>query len=142
MVEKKLAWQSKLVLLAVLPFAGADVVLADPLVGVASGPSSHLDGGPEPAAGPGVLKLRAATRGGALAGATITASLMFSTVDRSLSALANGADSGAGRLPARLARHARWAGKRKSGWARRRRRRGRTASQVAANLGVAAHRVK
>ena len=29
----KLVWQSKLVLLAVLPFAGADVVLANPLVG-------------------------------------------------------------------------------------------------------------
>jgi uncharacterized protein (TIGR00297 family) len=75
----KLIWQSKLVLLLVLPFAGASVVLQAhwwsvnywPLVAWTLGISLFL--------GLVVLQLGATTPGGAFAGATITTSLMFST---------------------------------------------------------------
>jgi uncharacterized protein (TIGR00297 family) len=75
----KLIWQSKLVLLLVLPFAGASVVLQThwwavnywPMVAWTLGISLFL--------GLVVLQLGAATPGGAFAGAIITASLMFST---------------------------------------------------------------
>jgi uncharacterized protein (TIGR00297 family) len=75
-----LAWQSKLVLLVVLPFVGANVVL-----------ETSFWAGQEPAVAVWTLglsallglvtwKLRAATPPAAAAGAAITASLMFSTV--------------------------------------------------------------
>src|ERR1039457_943748 len=112
----KLTWQSKLVLLAVLPFAAVGVSLLLGLV---------------------VLKLRAATPAGAATGAVITASLMFSTVTfpyrpwhtalvpvLAVSLLAY--------IATRLGR----AQKERLGTAEKRQ--GRTASQVAANLGFAA----
>ena len=64
---------------------------------------------------------------------------MFSTAIVSLSAVANGPDPGAGGFLARFRRHAAGPGSKRSGWARRRARQGRSAAQVAANLGVAAH---
>lgn len=78
-MRPKLFWQSKLVLLAVLPVAGADLVLQGhwyaeqiPAVALAAlGLSALL----------GLLtwKLRAATTRASVAGAAITASLIFST---------------------------------------------------------------
>ena len=79
MTRKELAWQSKLVLLLVLPFVGADLVLdthwwaaAEPSVTVWTLGLSVL-------LGLITWKLRAATPAAALAGAAITAQLMFST---------------------------------------------------------------
>lgn len=76
----KLRWQSKLVLLLVLPFAGADLVLQTHwwatqmmLVALVTVGLSFL-------LGLVVLKLRAATPSGAATGAVLTASLMFSTL--------------------------------------------------------------
>jgi uncharacterized protein (TIGR00297 family) len=145
--QEKLAWQSKLVLLAVLPFAGTGVLLScfawatDSVAVVAwvAGLSALL--------GLITWKLRAATPMAAASGALITASLMFSTVKFPLEPW---------RLePWRLepwrtalvpvlavsflAFAATRAGRRKKeslGTAEPRR--GRSASQVAANLGIAA----
>jgi uncharacterized protein (TIGR00297 family) len=84
-----------------------------------------------------VLKLRAATRGGAFAGATITASLMFSTLTVPYRPWQTAlipvlAVSLLAWVATRLGREE----KERLGTAERRR--GRTASQIAANLGVAA----
>jgi uncharacterized protein (TIGR00297 family) len=135
--EIKLRWQSKVVLLAVLPFVGADLVLetrlwAEPPLTVAIwtlGISAVL--------GLVTWKLRAATLGAAAAGAAITASLMYSTVMSpyeplrtalmpvvAVFLLAFGAT--------RLGRGT----KERLGTAEGKK--GRTAAQVAANLGVAA----
>jgi uncharacterized protein (TIGR00297 family) len=80
MAQMKLRWQSKLVLLLVLPFAGADLVLQTHwwatqmmLVALVTVGLSFL-------LGLVVLKLRAATPSGAATGAVLTASLMFSTL--------------------------------------------------------------
>jgi uncharacterized protein (TIGR00297 family) len=79
-LQSKLAWQSKLVLLLVLPFVGAHLVLEahwwitqDIRVAEWTLGLSAL---------PGLItwQMRAATSWGSLAGAAITASLMFSTV--------------------------------------------------------------
>jgi uncharacterized protein (TIGR00297 family) len=135
--QSELAWQSKLVLLLVLPFVGADVVL-----------ETHFWAEHEPAVAIWTLglsallglvtwKLRAATPPASAAGAGITASLMFSTVTfpylpwhtalvpvLAVSLLAFAATQ-MGR------------GKKESlGTAEARR--GRSAAQIAANLGVAA----
>ncbi len=80
MAGNKLTWQSKLVLLAVLPFAGTEIVLdcnwwvsqAAPVAIWTIGLSAML--------GLITWRLRAATPAAALAGALITACLMFSTV--------------------------------------------------------------
>jgi uncharacterized protein (TIGR00297 family) len=77
--NKALAWQSKLVLLLVLPVVGADVVLEasfwtahDPAVAFSTlGLSALL--------GLVTWKMRAATSSASLAGAAITANLMFAT---------------------------------------------------------------
>jgi uncharacterized protein (TIGR00297 family) len=135
--QENLKWQSKLVLLLVLPIAGTGLVLqthwwANQISSVAIwtvGLSLLL--------ALVVLKLRAATLAGTCAGAVITASLMFSTVTfpyrpwntalppvLSVSLLAW--------LATRIGR----ARKEELGTAEHRR--GRTASQIAANLGVAA----
>jgi uncharacterized protein (TIGR00297 family) len=135
--RSKLAWESKLVLLAVLPFAGADVVL-----------QTHLWATQMPAVAIStlglslilalvVLKLRAATPGGAFAGAAITASLIFSTEvvpyrPWQTALIPVLAVSLAAHFATRLGREE----KRRLGTAEKRH--GRTASQVAANLGVAA----
>lgn len=136
MAQNVLAWQSKLVLLAVLPFAGTGVLLASfratesPAVVIwTAGLSALL----------GVItwKLRAATPAAAATGALITASLMFSTVESPYEPWRTAL------IPvlavALLAFAATRAGRRKKerlGTAEARR--GRSASQVAANLGVAA----
>jgi uncharacterized protein (TIGR00297 family) len=75
----KLIWQSKLVLLLVLPFAGASVVLQAHWWAVNSWPVAVSTLGLSLLLALVVLQLRAATPGGAFAGAAITASLMFST---------------------------------------------------------------
>ena len=137
MAQKKLAWQSKLVLLLVLPFAAAGVVLQAhwwavnlPTVAIWTLSLSFL-------LGLVVLQFRAATLGAAAAGFVITASLMFSTVifpyqpwrTALMPALAVS-------LLAHFATRLGRSRKEQMGIAERRR--GRTASQVAANLGIAA----
>ena len=132
-----LAWQSKLVLLLVVPFVAIDVLLQShffvqtlPHVAVWTLGLSVL-------LGLAVLKLRAATPAGAAAGGILTASLMFSTVTfpyqpwntalvpvLAVSLLAY--------FATRMGR----AQKERLGTAEERH--GRAASQVAANLGVAA----
>lgn len=137
MTQKELAWQSKLVLLLVLPVAGADVVLQTQFwAGQDAGVAVW-------ALGLGALlglvtwKLRAATPGAAAAGALITANLMFSTAAfpyqpwhtalvpvLAVSLLAFGATRvGSGQ-------------KERLGTAEQRK--GRAAAQIAANLGAAA----
>ena len=137
MAQEKLAWQSKLVLLAVLPFAGTDVLLACfgwatesvAVVVWVIGLSALL--------GLITWKLRAATPAAAAAGALITASLMFSTGEfpyepwhtaliptLAVSTLAFAAT--------RIGRS------RKERLGTAEARRGRSASQVVANLGMAA----
>ncbi|MGD0801570.1 MAG: DUF92 domain-containing protein [Terracidiphilus sp.] len=133
----KLNWQSKLVLLTVLPFAAASVVLqghffAENLVQVAIwtlGLSLLL--------GLAVLQLHAATLAGAFCGATVTATLIFSTATFPNqpwhSALAPVlAVFVLTFIATRLGRG------RKELLGTAERRQGRSASQVAANLGVAA----
>jgi uncharacterized protein (TIGR00297 family) len=135
--QEKLEWQSKIVLLAVLPFAGTDVLLACfawasesvAVVVWVIGLSALL--------GLIVWKLRAATPAAAATGAVITASLMFSTGEfpykpwhtalipvLAVSVLAF--------VATRVGR----ARKERLGTAEARR--GRSASQVVANLGIAA----
>jgi uncharacterized protein (TIGR00297 family) len=135
--RNNLQWQSKTVLLAVLPFVGADVVLEThdwitrmPSVAIWTlGLSAIL--------GLVTLQLRAATPAAAATGAAITANLMFSTVVfpyqpwrtalipvLAVSLLAFGATRVGRRKKERL------------GTAEGRR--GRNAAQVAANLGFAA----
>jgi uncharacterized protein (TIGR00297 family) len=135
-MRPKLAWQSKLVLLAVLPVAGADVVLesqwfATQVPGVAIwavGLSVLL--------GVATWKLRAATPWASVAGAAITASLIFSTAilpyepwhTAIVPVLAVA-------LLAHLATRMGRARKERIGIAEDRH--GRTAAQVSANLGLA-----
>jgi uncharacterized protein (TIGR00297 family) len=75
----KLAWQSKLILLAVLPFAAAGLVLQTHWWAAQSAPVAIWTLGLCGLLGLAVLNLRAATLGGAFAGTIIAASLMFST---------------------------------------------------------------
>ena len=137
MAQEKLAWQSKLVLLAVLPFAGTDVLLACSRWTAYSTHVAIWTLGLSGLLGLVTWKLRAATPAGAAAGALITASLMFSTVvfpyqpwhtalipALAVSLLAFAATRVGRRQKERL------------GTAEARR--GRSASQVAANLGMAA----
>jgi uncharacterized protein (TIGR00297 family) len=140
--QEKLPWQSKLVLLAVLPFAGTGVLLScfawatESVAVVASvaGLSGLL--------GLITWRLRAATPMAAASGALITASLMFSTAAFPLepsrfepwrTALIPVL---AVSLLAFAATRAGRAKKERLGTAEARR--GRSASQVAANLGMAA----
>jgi uncharacterized protein (TIGR00297 family) len=135
--REKLVWQSKLVLLLVMPFAAAGLVLqthwwATQQVSVAIwtiGLSLLL--------GVVVLWLHAATPAGALTGTVITASLMFSTVTYPYEPLHTAlppvlAVSLLAWLATKLGRRK----KEQLGTAEDRR--GRSAAQVAANLGVAA----
>jgi uncharacterized protein (TIGR00297 family) len=135
--QNDLAWQSKVVLLAVLPFAGTGVLLAcfgrateSPAIVIWTAGLSAL-------LGLITWKLRAATPAAAATGACITASLMFSTVEFPYGPWRTAL------VPvlavALLAFAATRAGRRKKerlGTSEARR--GRSASQVAANLGVAA----
>lgn len=135
--QDKLAWQSKLVLLAVLPFAGTDVLLASFGWAIESVAVVVWIGGLSALLGLITWRLRAATPLAAASGTLITASLMFSTaafpfepwrtalipvLAVSLLALA----------ATRVGRGK----KERLGTAEPRR--GRSASQVAANLGMAA----
>lgn len=133
----KLTWQSKLVLLLVLPVAAVGVVLQIPWWAAQSSPVAVWTVGLSLLLALVVVKLKAATPTAAATGAVITASLMFSTVVfpyqpwhtalipvLAVSLLAH--------FATRLGR----AQKERLGTAERRR--GRAASQVAANLGMAA----
>jgi uncharacterized protein (TIGR00297 family) len=136
-IQSNLAWQSKLVLLAVLPFAATDVLLACFGWATVSAAVVIWTLGLNALLGLITWKLRAATPAAAATGALITASLMFSTAEfpyepwhsELIPVLAVS-------LLAFAATHV---GRRKKvqlGTAEARR--GRSASQVAANLGLAA----
>ena len=136
-ISPKQEWQSKTILLLVFPFVGADVVLEThwwwnqmPVVAVWTLGLSIL-------LGVVAFKLRSATAGAALAGAAITASLMFATVSFPYVPWKTALVPvfvllGMTSLATRLGR------KRKEGLGTAESKRGRRASQVAANLGVAA----
>jgi uncharacterized protein (TIGR00297 family) len=137
MLESNLAWQSKTVLLVVMPVVAAGLVLQAHWWATQSAPVAIWTIGLSLVLALVVLKLHAATPAGAVAGAAITADLMFSTVIfpytpwqtalppvLSVSLLAW--------IATRLGRRQ----KERLGTAEERR--GRDASQVAANLGVAA----
>ena len=142
MAQIKLIWQSKLVLLLVLPVAGASVVLQAHWWAVNFWPMAAWTLGLSLLLGLVVLELGAATPGGAFAGALITASLMFSTATFYISEIIPYAPWHTGLIPVlavfvladistRLGREQ----KLRLGTAERRQ--GRTAAQVAANLGIA-----
>jgi len=136
-VSANLNWQSKLVLLLVLPIAGTGLVLhihwwalQVPSVAIWTVGLSLL-------LALVVLKLRAATLAGAATGAVVTASLMFSTVSFPYEPWHTALPPVlAVSLLAWLATRAGRARKEVPGSAESRR--GRSASQIAANLGVAA----
>jgi uncharacterized protein (TIGR00297 family) len=140
--QEKLAWQSKLVLLAVLPFAGTGVLLSCFAWATVSVAAVIWSVGLSVLLGLVTWRLRAATPMAAASGALITASLMFSTAEFPLASerfepwrtalipvlavsLLAFAATRAGRTK-----------KERLGTAEARR--GRSASQVAANLGMAA----
>ena len=136
MKRNDLAWQSKLILLLVLPVAGTDVVLQTQTWMVQSPAVAAWTLGLSGLLGLITWKLRAATPGAAAAGALITANLMFSTASApysplhtamvpvlAVSLLAFGATRVGRRRKERL------------GTAEERT--GRRAAQIAANLGVA-----
>jgi uncharacterized protein (TIGR00297 family) len=79
--QSKLNWQSKFVLLVVLPFVAASVVLQAHWWALQAAPVAIWAIGLSLILGMVTLGLRAATPGAAFAGTVITASLMFSTVD-------------------------------------------------------------
>jgi uncharacterized protein (TIGR00297 family) len=133
----KLVWQSKFVLLAILPLVAAGLVLQTRWWATQSPEVAIWTVGLSLLLGLVTWKLRAATPGAALTGAAITASLMFSTAIfpympwrtalipvLAVSLLAYGTT--------RLGREE----KQRMGLAERHS--GRTSAQVAANLGVAA----
>jgi uncharacterized protein (TIGR00297 family) len=134
--KSNLAWQSKLVLLLVLPFVGADVVLEAHWWAAQNLQVAEWTVGLSVLLGLATWQMRAATPWGAAAGAGITASLMFSTVAFPY-------------LPWRtalvpvlavslMAFLATRAGRgRKEGLGMAESRRGRGAAQIAANLGAA-----
>ena len=143
MARIKLIWQSKLVLLLVLPFAGADVVLQAHWWAVNCWPVAAWTAGLSLLLGLAVLQLHAATPGGAFAGTVITASLIFSTATFTPGEPFPYTPWHTALLPVlalflltsaatRLGRET----KECLGTAERRQ--GRTSAQVAANLGVAA----
>lgn len=137
MTRSELAWQSKLVLLAVLPFAGADVVLEAHYWATQEQPAAVWTLGLSALLGLMTWKLRAATPLAAAAGAVITACLMFST-------LAFPYDPWHTALVPVLAVSLLASAATRVGRARKERlgtaepRKGRSAAQIAANLGVAA----
>ena len=79
-LKSKLAWESKLVLLLVLPFVGADVVLEAHWWATQNLQVAEWTVGLSVLLGLATWQMRAATPWGAAAGSGITASLMFSTV--------------------------------------------------------------
>jgi uncharacterized protein (TIGR00297 family) len=137
MTQSNLAWQSKTVLLVVMPVVAAALVLQAHWWAMQSAPVAIWTIGLSLLLGMVVLKLHAATPAGATAGAAITANLMFSTVIFPYTPWQSAlppvlAVSLLAWIATRLGR----AQKERLGTAEKRR--GRNASQVAANLGVAA----
>jgi uncharacterized protein (TIGR00297 family) len=139
----KLIWQSKLVLLLVLPFAAASLVLQAHWWAVNCWPVAVCTVGLSLLLGLAVLNLRATTPAGAFAGAAITATLIFSTATFTPGEALPYVPWRTALAPVlavfvltfiatRLGREH----KERLGTAERRR--GRSAAQVAANLGVAA----
>jgi uncharacterized protein (TIGR00297 family) len=135
--QDNLAWQSKLVLLAVLPFAATEVLLSCFGWATVSAPVMIWTLGLSALLGLITWRLRAATPAAAATGAVITSSLMFSTIEQpyepwhtalvpvlAVSCLAFAATRAGRRKKERLV----------TAEARR----GRSAAQVAANLGLAA----
>jgi uncharacterized protein (TIGR00297 family) len=133
----KLYWQSKFVLLVVLPFVGASMVLQTRWWAVNAPPVAIWTVGVSLLLAVAVFQLRAATPGAAFTGAAITASLMFSTAmfpykPWQTALMPVVAVFALTYFATRLGRRQ----KERLGTAEHRQ--GRTASQVAANLGVAA----
>ena len=137
MAEEKLTWQSKLVLLAVLPFAGTEVVLDCSWWASQAAPVAISTIGLSALLGLVTWRLRAATPAGAFTGMLLTASLMFST------AVVPYAPWNTALIPtltvSLIAFAATRAGRRqKERLGTAEGRRGRSASQITANLGLAA----
>ena len=137
MAQKKLPWQSKLVLLLVLPLVASELVLQIHFWFLQETRVAIWVIGLSLLLGLIVLKLRAATPTGALVGAAITASLMFSTV------LYPYAPWNTALPPVLAVSVLAWAAtklgrKKKERLGTAEDRRGRSAAQIAANLGVAA----
>jgi uncharacterized protein (TIGR00297 family) len=136
-LQSKLAWQSKLVLLLVVPVVAIDALLQGRFFAHALPPVAIWTLGLSILLGFIVLRLRAATPAGAVTGVILTASLMFSTVTFPYhpwnSALVPVL---AVSLLAHLATRIGRAQKERLGTAEPKH--GRAASQVAANLGVGA----
>ena len=137
MPQSRLFWQSKLILLLVLPFAAAGIVLQAHWYAVNLPTVAIWTLGLCLLLGAAVYQLRAATAGAAFAGAAITASLMFST------ALYPYKPWFTALVPVLLVFVLSFAATRlgrdqKERLGTAERRHGRNASQVAANLGVAA----
>ncbi len=137
MARRALEWQSKLVLLLVLPFVGADVVLETRFWSMQEPRVVAWTWGASVLLGLVTWILRAATPAAAATGAAITAALMFSTAPdpydpRHTAVVPVLAVS----LLAFAATRTGRARKEKLGTAEKRR--GRSAAQVAANLGMAA----
>lgn len=80
MARRNLRWQSKTILLIVFPFVGADVVLETHWWATQMPMVATWTLGLSAVLGLVAYKARSATSGAALAGAAITASLMFSTL--------------------------------------------------------------
>ncbi len=138
----ELSWQSKLVLLLVLPIAGADLVLQAHGWVEFYWPVALWTLGLSLIFGLVVLKLRAATPEAALAGAAITACLLFSTAgitpnDAFPYSPWHTALSPMLALVILTVLSTRLGRKRKEYLGTAERRQGRTTAQVAANLGVA-----
>jgi uncharacterized protein (TIGR00297 family) len=132
----KLIWQSKLVLLLVLPFAAASVVLQGHFFAENLAQAAIWTLGLSLLLGLIVAQMRAATPGGAFAGAVITACLMFSTASFPYQPWRTAL------VPVMALFVLTWAGtrlgrKQKERLGTAERRQGRSAAQVAANLGVA-----
>lgn len=137
MAQLKLVWQSKLVLLLVLPLVAGSVVLETHWWAVNDAPVAIWTTGLSLFLGVVAFKLRSATLGAAATGAAITASMMYSTT------LVPYAPWNTALVPVlavllqtSIATHLGREHKERLGTAENRK--GRRASQVAANLGVAA----
>src|SRR5579875_2138361 len=133
----KLGWQSKLVLLAVVPAVATDVALRSQWWAARQWPIAVWALGLSALLGLVTWKLRAATAAASIAGAIITASLIFSTLSYPYEPWRTGlvpvlAVSLAAFAATRIGR----AKKERLGTAEARQ--GRAAAQIAANLGVAA----
>lgn len=136
MAQIKLIWQSKLVLLLVLPFAAASVVLQGHFFAENLAQTAIWTLGLSLLLGLIVAQMRAATPGGAFTGAVITACLMFSTASFPYQPWRTAL------VPVMALFVLTWAGtrlgrKQKERLGTAERRQGRSAAQVAANLGVA-----